>query len=366
MAVTWARLSKRLLNKSLALQLPCAGAFELTARCNFHCKMCYVCCNANDKKTMDSELTADEWIRLGKEARDEGLLFLTITGGEVFLRKDFRKIYEALTLMGLRIIIYSNGSLITPEIASWLKEAPPAMVSVTVYGASSETYERITGSAAGFNNTLRGLDALKSAGITLGIKMTVVQGNYKEFTQINEIAKSYNTGLGLVNYISQRREGDGTDPVGNRLSPKEFVEFENMALSYNNTGNTGIEVSLDNDIMTELPTEDFVDGIDETSAFRCYAGRAGFWLTCDGRLTPCGLLNTPVERPLEIGFHNAWVALKEKCKVVPHCQDCDNCSLKKVCNTCPARLMTESGAFDKPAQYLCEIAKYKGLQMKLR
>lgn len=364
MVESWTGLTKKLLDSSYKKKLPIAGSFELTPRCNFHCKMCYVCRGANDNEAMASELTADDWIRIGKDARDAGLFYLTLTGGEVFLRKDFRKIYEALAQMGLRIVIYSNGSLITQEIARWLKEAPPAMVSVTVYGASSETYERITGAASGFSNTLRGLDALKTQGIVTGIKMTAVKGNYKEFDQIYDIAKKYNTGLGIVSYISPRREGDSTDPEGNRLSPEEIITFEKMAISRNNDlGSQEHSTNLDEDNMTILPEDRSAELIDKDSAFTCYAGHAGFWITWDGKLTPCGLLCTPEERPLDIGFYNAWEALKEKCRIIPQCTECNNCSLRQYCGTCPARRITESGAFDKPADYLCDQAKYRRLQM---
>lgn len=364
MPENWAALSRKILNKSAVQGIPVIGSFELTSRCNFHCKMCYVCRNANDMAAMNSELTADEWIRIGEQACKAGLFYLTLTGGEVFIRKDFRKIYEALSQMGLRIVIYTNGSLITREIAAWLKGIPPALVSITLYGASSETYERITGNAAGFRNTLNGLDALMSAGIVTGVKMTPVQGNYKEFEQLLELSEGYNKGLGFTSYISPRREGEGTDPEGNRLSPEEAVDFEEIALSYNKSSDEKTDISLDNDIYTQsdnAATEQINENND--SAFRCYAGRAGFWVTYDGRLTPCGLLNIPEENLLENDFLTAWESLKLGCKAVPKCETCISCSYRKYCKVCPGRLMTETGGFEKPADYLCKMARYKSIKM---
>ena len=64
--------------------------------------------------------TAEEWIDLSRQARDAGVLYVLLTGGEVFLRSDFRQIYEAISEMGFSVQIYTNGTLITPEIAKWL------------------------------------------------------------------------------------------------------------------------------------------------------------------------------------------------------------------------------------------------------
>ena len=77
--------------KGAALGIPVAGNFELTARCNFGCKMCYV----HDSDGTD-ELSADQWIEIGRQAVEKGMVFLLLTGGEPFLRKDFKEIYYCL------------------------------------------------------------------------------------------------------------------------------------------------------------------------------------------------------------------------------------------------------------------------------
>ena len=100
--------------KGARLGLPIAGNFELTSRCNFQCKMCYV----HDQKNVD--LSAEEWISIGKSAVDQGMVFLLLTGGEPFLRPDFCEIYEALYKMGLLISINTNGSLIDDSMFAFL------------------------------------------------------------------------------------------------------------------------------------------------------------------------------------------------------------------------------------------------------
>lgn len=361
--------NKRLAANAVENEIPLSGAFELTSRCNFKCKMCYVACPANDKRALSQELTADEWIDMAKQARDAGLFYLILTGGEVFIRSDFQKIYEALCDMGLNLTIYTNASLITAEKARWLGKIPPSRVSITLYGASPETYEKVTGCSDGFIKTMRALDLLKAENINLEIKTTVVEGNYRDYQQIYKIAHTYSNNLGIVNYISPRREGCGSDPMGNRLSPIDLVDYERYITEYGkkiNSNKKNLELKIGQEDMEEkLIFSDTTTKMIENSAFKCQAGKTGFWVTWDGRLLPCGLLNEPVAMPLKIGFVDAWHQIRDGCTKVPKCKECMECDVKDECMVCPGRLMTETGCFTKPAQYLCEAARYRALLKRL-
>ncbi|PYG89483.1 MoaA/NifB/PqqE/SkfB family radical SAM enzyme [Ruminiclostridium sufflavum DSM 19573] len=363
MSLNWIDFSKKLSENARANGIPLSGAFELTSRCNFKCKMCYVACPARDKRALSRELSAGEWIELGKQARDAGLFNLILTGGEVFVRQDFPEIYEALCNMGLSLTIYSNASLITPEKARWLGKLPPSRLSVTVYGASPETYKRVTGSTDGFKKTMRALEHLKSENISLEIKTTVVEGNFRDYEGIYKIAHTYSDNLGIVNYISPRREGCGSDPTGNRLSPVDIVNYERYISEYGQkmrTVNKKLELKIGQDEMEEQAgLADTEDKAGEGSAFSCQAGKTAFWITWDGRMVPCGLLNEPAAVPLQVGFSNAWQKLREGCTLVPKCKACSKCDVRSECMACPGRLMSETGCFTRPAQYLCEAARYR-------
>ena len=133
------RLSRYLHAKAFRLGYPCAGTFELTPRCNFHCAMCYVRLSVEEEARRGRELTAEEWISLGEQACREGMVFLLLTGGEPTLRTDFPEIYTALKKMGLMISINSNGYLLRGEILELLRSDPPYRVNISLYGTSNET-----------------------------------------------------------------------------------------------------------------------------------------------------------------------------------------------------------------------------------
>lgn len=345
MSTTWEELSDELVSRGIDKGIPLIGQFELTSRCNLQCRMCYICNSPYDTKSLSRELPARKWIELIEKARDAGMLYLLFTGGEVFIRRDFREIYEAASMMGLNIVFYTNGTLITPEIADWLGAIPPAWVEVTLYGGSGETYERVCGDYKGYNNAIRGIDLLLSKGIKLKLRTTVVKGNAHDFEKLARIAEVRDLELGIVDYISPRRDDCRNYPRGERLSPKELANYLKHVDDYYNEGQ---KEEIDHNGLQPVD-----------NSFFCEASRCAFWVTWDGRMTPCGLMSQPVAYPMKNGFMESWMELREKCMKIPICSTCAGCSLRKDCICCPARLKNETGAYDKPADYLCELAKLR-------
>lgn len=360
-------VSRKLTSESIyrvarRMQIPILASFELTARCNFHCRMCYICRFPDDRDAMLKELTAEQWIRVGEEARDAGLYFLTLTGGEIFLRKDFRQIYEEFSNMGFQITLYTNGSMITEETAKWLGKIPPKLVSVTLYGASAETYEIITGHRDGFERTMRGIKSLMDNGINTEIKTTVVKANQNEFEAMTQIADQFGLRLGSVNYVTAGKDGVDTDPLANRLTPMETAIYSEKFDEYN------INFSLKNKQDKDQIQHEDMEEKDEwenpeancgphLNAFRCAAGHNACWFSWDGQLTPCVFLPIPSINVLEKSVKDAWDELKVKCNEIPKCQECEACDMREACMTCPARLYMETGSFEKKAEYLCEFTK---------
>ena len=354
MATTWTQVSSQLANSANEKRIPFTLAFELTARCNQQCKMCYLCKSPNDRSAKEKELSASQWLALAKEARDAGLFWVTLTGGEVFLREDFKEIYSGILEMGLMVQILTNGTLITPEIIKWLKTMPPYKVGITLYGANSETCMQITGYKESYERTVGVIDALLEAGIATQVKTTVVRGNMHEFDQMCDFVIKRGIAIGLVNYISPRREGLISDPVGCRLSPEERIDYETKVNEHNlkmieRSQETTVKIA-DSVAEEDLPIGRLnADRPDPNDPFDCNAGKSSAWITWDGRLIPCGLMSEPVAYPLETGFLEAWEKIKYECLRIPMCSECSTCKYIAYCERCPARLLTETGSFNKPA-----------------
>ncbi|HWP97013.1 MAG TPA: radical SAM protein [Syntrophomonadaceae bacterium] len=343
---------------------PVNANFELTSRCNLKCKMCYVCRPVNDQDAKSQELTAKQWIQLAREARDAGVLTLTLTGGEVFLRQDFKEIYEALARMGFILQIYTNGTIITPDIVKWLSKIPPSRVSITLYGGSAETCANVTGYAYAYDRMLRAVDLLNNAGILTEMKTTVIRDNIADFDSIYQLAQDRKLKFGIVNYVSPRREGSFSDPEGCRLSPSELDRFERRVKQINRERRENEEeVALDDAVAHDEGPLYKQAGEHDAKAFRCAAGSTGFWITWDGKMTPCGLMDKPATDPVQQGVKAAWETLKQHCRLIPTCETCLQCEYYSYCDSCPGRLLTESGCYTRPAPYLCETARLRSVKI---
>jgi radical SAM protein with 4Fe4S-binding SPASM domain len=359
MITTWGQLGRTLVGQAKKKRVPISGQFELTARCNLKCKMCYISRPSNDRDAISRERSAEEWINIASEAKKYGMLYLLLTGGEVFIRPDFKEIYEELSKMGFNIEIYTNATMITPEIAKWLGRIPPSKIGITLYGASSETYERICGLSDGYNRAVRGIDLLLAEGIKVWLKTTVIQGNASDFDEIAEFADERNLELSIVNYVTPRREGCSTCPETERLSPQELVEYEIHAGEYYKKKSLKtIDIQQIDECSYQDKYEEVLnETVNNTDPFNCLAGKCAFWVTWDGRMTPCASLDMPNAFPFDIGFNSSWNELQNLCSLIPVNSSCRQCSLKEYCMPCPARSKIETGFYDKPVPYLCSLAQ---------
>ena len=132
---------KAVWEKAFADAIPISGTFELTPRCNFNCRMCYVHLKPSEIHKYGKELTAKEWIRVAREAKEAGTTWLCITGGEPLMHPEFETIWKELTQMGFFITLQTNASMIEGKFQKLLEDYPPKGVKITLYGSNDEVYD---------------------------------------------------------------------------------------------------------------------------------------------------------------------------------------------------------------------------------
>ena len=116
---------------------------ELTYRCNLHCRHCYTDpCNA--AAFFPRELTLAEIHRLLSDMRELGVIWLNLTGGDIFMRPDFFDIYESAVDHGFLLQLYTNGTLFTRAIIERLQTHPPFSIDISCH--SVEMNHSSTGS----------------------------------------------------------------------------------------------------------------------------------------------------------------------------------------------------------------------------
>lgn len=337
--------------KGRSLGLPIAGNFELTARCNFDCPMCYVHKHGADAA---GELTAAQWLQIARDARDAGMLFALLTGGEPFVRKDFFEILHGMQDLGLHVSVNSNGSMLQGAVLDALLERPPARINISLYGGSEETYLRQCGQHA-FRNVVENIRALRDAGITVSLNLAITGHNRHDVEKIYEIARELSVPIraGSYMYPSVRING-GNYGCGDRLSPEEAacceVQWDRLRL-------TAEEFRHRARAMKHFSGDRRGCPVEAEEGVQCRAGFTSFWMTWDGRMLPCGMMPHAGEPVLEKGFAAAWQAVREWTAAIRLPKECGSCAYKPLCAVCAAITVTETGAFDGVPEYVCRQTK---------
>lgn len=342
-------------SKGSKMGMPISGNFELTPRCNFNCPMCYVHKKGNDKSVLDGELTAEQWIDIARQATDKGMIFVLLTGGEPFLRKDFFQIYDALKKMGLFISINSNGSMIKGEILERLLTDPPFRMNITLYGGCNETYKNMCGASA-FDSVIENIRTLSKAGVDVRLNSSITQHNIADMQKIYELSEELGIFVKASSYMYPPvRIKDGSFGVNERLDPVTAAEcmVKWDLLRFDEETFAKRAESLIH--LHKLDDAGCAGDVD--AKMGCRAGRSSFWLTWDGKMQACGMMPVPVAYPLQIGFNEAWEYIKEQTKQITIPQKCAACPKKEACFSCAAVCYTETGAFDRVPEYACAMTQ---------
>ena len=312
-------LKNNILEYAYEQKIPVSGEFELTSACNFACEMCYA-------KGNDKSLSKENWIKIFDMAQSAGLLYALLTGGEIFSHPDFIFLYEYLYDLGVKITLYTNGSLLSLEILECLKKRPPEMVAITLYGYDEESYQAFT-KVNSFKMVDKTIDLLKKAKINLALRTIPLPLIYQNLDNIIAYAKSKNLKLGYFLYVSKFKNDDLS-----RLTAKELLDFEKRI----------------KEAFKFKPS---------SHKSKCGAFRNGYFINHKGYMQGCPMMANPTEK-VEDDLLLTFLHLQEEWMKLLEMSPCKSCELNNSCMTCLARRHLEGNVF-KCSSYLKEIAEEK-------
>lgn len=332
--------------------IPWLVSLELTERCNLRCVHCYVNQPAGDDRIRQREMTLPEWQGVLDQVVDVGTLWLLVTGGEPLLRPDFCDWYLYAKRKGLHIILFTNGTLLTPELADFLAEYPPWETEITLYGATAETYERVTGMPGSYARCRQGIDLLLERGLALNLKTMVLTLNVHELPAMQSLAEQLGVRFRYDPIIQSRLDGDHR-PLACRLSPEEIVALERqdplrMQQWYEFCGQSWIPAN-------------------RKSLFKCGAGLHIFHLDPYGGLYPCLMtrwLRYDVRGgPVETAVRDFLPAVRRL--TVTRDGLCAECDQLILCQNCPAWAYHETGDPEAPEPFRCRLAHLRQQELGL-
>ena len=353
----YAEFSMALQRRLSAYRTPVNGTIEVTRRCPLECAHCYNNLPMGDVDARHRELTFEEHCRLLDEITDAGCIWLLYTGGEIFARKDFLDIYSYAKQKGLILILFTNGTLITPKIADYLVEWRPFNIEITLYGRTKETYERLTGIPGSYDRCLNGIRLLMERRLPLKLKTVGVTINKHEIWDMQRFAEEE---LGLefkFDSMINARIDCSQSPLAVRLTPEDIVE-----LDLQDPERAGEWKQLyANSSRPMLPPQQ------DEEVYHCGGGTNSFAIDPQGQMSICVLSHMDTYNWRTGSFREGWEQFlyKVRQKKITRITKCAACEIKTMCNMCPATGELEYGDPEEPVDYFCHVAHLRAHALDL-
>lgn len=352
-------LERAMIRRAAAAQRPINGSLELLPLCNMNCDMCYIRLSRTEMERTGRMHTADEWIRLGEEMAQSGVLFLLLTGGEPLMFPDFRRLYLELRRRGMILTVNTNGTLLDEEWAEFIGENKPRRINITLYGADDEAYRKLCHYPGGFEKALNAIRLLRERGVDVKINGSVTKENYKDMAAIYRIGQELDVPVHIDTYMLPGiHESDKSFDEQSRLNPEDAAAAEIEVMKYE-LGQENFQQYV-RSVLSVLEEEDTV----YPAGVSCMAGNCSFTVNWQGELRPCVSLSEPAVRVFETGFETAWGEVSRRTKVFRLNPKCTTCRLRAVCKTCAASAQLETGKYDAVPEYLCRYAKEYARRIK--
>jgi MoaA/NifB/PqqE/SkfB family radical SAM enzyme len=267
--------------------LPLSVTFEVTHRCNLGCQHCYLTEGPVGRpKPTREELTLDEIRALFDDLAEAGTFFLTLTGGEVFMRRDFLDVLAEARARSFSVTVFTTGTLLTEETAERVAALHPLSVEVSIYSANPAIHDAVTRIPGSHARSLRALRRLRDRGVVILVKSPVMSLNSGEYRGIVALAEELGAGYGFDPLLIPRRDGDAT-PLALAPSRDEMRRF-----------------FADPVLARELAQP--VRCLPQKGEELCGSGRRTCMISPYGEVFPCGVHPTPAGNIRERRFLDIW------------------------------------------------------------
>lgn len=348
------QLKKQITDKARIRRQPVSVSMELLPVCNLNCAMCYIRSEWEDVKKLGGLKTVDEWLTFAQELLEAGTLFLLLTGGEIFLYPEIKRLYIELYKMGFSITLNTNATMIDEDIVQWLNEYPPECISISLYGSNDTVYEKLCKRKGMFSRVDHAITLLQKNGIVFELKTMITPYNIDDLKYCVDYANQRNISYEATAYsFPPIRKIKDEEQV--RFSPQQVVDSN---LYFIDTMFTEAEmnesvIGMLKKYENTVHREGYI-----MKGLSCSACNYSCWINWQGKMTPCAMLNEPFEDPFEKGFMNSWEKLKLKVDDITMSSACANCDKREICTVCPASACAETGHLDGTSTYHCMMSNY--------
>ena len=324
-----------------AARHPYSALIELTARCNMNCVHCYL-----EQHHMENELSYARVIEILDILYDKGIIFITLTGGEIFTRKDFLDIYIYAKKKGFLVELFSNGELITDTMIETFKMYPPIMIDISIYGACEETYRKVTGRTNAFEKVIENCRRLNEAGIRVSLRTPVLTLTAGEVDSMRVIADNIGVKFAVSYEISPTIDGSDVSQKY-QITPIDALMYEiNDYFTHNYSP---LDVASQNTRNgTPIPV------------FSCKIAKGSFVIDYNGNIFPCMKFRHVGQRLTKENFDDIWKSYDKYYLLETKSHNpCNSCDAAYYCEVCPAEMDFLFHDMEYRTLEHCKIARFR-------
>ena len=188
--------------KALRLNVPLAVQLDLTYRCNERCVHCYL--DHDDH----GEMNTAEILNLLDQMAAAGVFYLTISGGEIFMRRDFFEILEHARQLTFCVKLKTNAVLIREKEARRIGELGVESVQISVYSHLAEVHDAITKMPGSFRQTIEGVRLLVQEGLSVTLANVLMVQNSADYQGVRALAAELGAKYTVDPTITPMMDGD--------------------------------------------------------------------------------------------------------------------------------------------------------------
>ncbi len=329
-------------------------AWEVTRRCNLSCLHCRA---SSERGPYEGEFSTEECFRLLDEIASFSSPVIILTGGEPYLREDIFEIASYGDKKGLRMVLATNGTLATDEIAKKTRESGIKRISISLDGPDTESHDSFRGVPGAFEGSLKGIEIFKKAGVEFQINTTITRLNLHQIDDIYNLA----IGLGAVGHhiFLLVPTGRAREMADQEISPEDYERT--LSWFYEKSFSSPLQLKATCAPQYYRIVHQRKNGMRgkakkaesplHTMTRGCMGGSSFCFISHTGQVQPCGFLEIDCGQLKEKGFQDVW----NNSPVFRDLRDlsllegkCGRCEFIRICGGCRAR------AFEIGGDYLAE------------
>jgi radical SAM protein with 4Fe4S-binding SPASM domain len=305
-------------------------------RCNERCVHCYRVVEPRP------ELSGDEVRGLLRELADAGTLYLTFSGGEIFLRADVFELIAHAKRLRFDVRLKTNALRITAAAAASLRALGVRQVDVSIYSASAEAHDRVTQVPGSLARSLEGVRLLRGAGLRVRLNCPLMAATVAGYREVRALAETLGVECGFDPMITARNDGDGA-PVRLRVRGRALLPV------------------LHDPVLNPGPdAEDEREARWDPDGVLCGAGHSACYVSAYGDVMPCVALPIACGNIREAPFLSIWRDAAGMRRVralrVRDLHTCSGCEATAFCRRCPGQALVEDGDLLGPSTAACDHA----------